>query len=226
MLNAFYRMMVRVRNRLLLLGLLMLFSWQALAQGAPGEKAPVNYPSAYGFGFKGGPDYVRVNFDPSIPQSLTRGYTAGLVFTYLSLPRAGLQAELNYVQRGWTPADSSSRQWHYLELPLLTHVVLGKKKSSFIINFGPSVSYLLSNPDTVTLVTQSFNHQADFKNVPHAFQYGLSLGIGYSLQTPLGRFRLEARLSHSLANALKGSSFTTSHYQVLGLSLVYLVEKK
>jgi hypothetical protein len=212
----------------LLWALLLLYPWPIQAQEVSPEMAVDSSPATYALGFKGGQDYFRVNFEPTFQQNLTQGYTAGIVFKYLSLPRAGLQVELNYTQRGWSAAadTSRSRQWQYLELPLLTHVVLGKRRSSFILTFGPWLSYLLSPADTITLVTENFNRQAGFSNVPHSLVYGLSFGIGYSLKTPVGRFQLEGRLSHGLSNALKGSFFTTSQYQVLGLNLIYFIEKR
>lgn len=215
-------MMEKFSFRVLLLGLAMLFPLPGQGQAADTAKV---FPGVYAFGLKGGADYFRVHFAPSVRQSLTRGYSAGLAFKYLSLPRAGLQVELNYIQRGWTAAaDSGSRQWQYLELPLLTHVVLGRRRSAFLLNFGPWVSYLLSARDSLTWVTETPNPQSDFGNVPRPWLYGLSLGLGYSLGMPRGRLQLEGRLSYSLVNALKGDSFAASRYQVLGLSLGYFIE--
>lgn len=218
--------------RLLLVGLLLSLCLQSQAQDTVKTpevtiKLPENFPPILGFGIKGGQEYFRVNFEPSLAQSFTPAYMAGILFRYISVRRAGLQVELNYTRRGWSAAEAAnSRQWQYLELPLLTHVRLGQRRSSLFLNFGPWLSYRLSPPDTVVLETTTFQKPADFKNVPRPFQYGLSFGIGYSLRTPIGLLQLEGRVSHSLANALKGSSFTTSHYQVVGLNLAYIIQKQ
>jgi hypothetical protein len=220
-------MMKHFSLRSLLSGLLILFPWRIQAQVAAPEKAAEAFRTSYAFGLKAGKDFSQVNFNPAVQQKFTPGYTAGIVFKYLSLPKAGMQVELNYIRRGWTAvADSNSRQWQYLELPLMTHVAFGKRKSKFILNFGPTFSFLLSARDTITLVTERFNRQANYKNVPRPFQYGLSLGVGFSRQTPVGQFQLEGRFGYSLANALEGKSFSTSQYQVLGLSLIYFLEIK
>ena len=70
-----------------------------------------------------------VIFNPAINQSFLRGYNGGLVFRYIAEKNVGMQAELNFSQRGWTESSGLySRQLNYLELPFMTHIFIGKKK--------------------------------------------------------------------------------------------------
>ncbi|NJM93570.1 MAG: PorT family protein [Cytophagales bacterium] len=95
----------------------------------------------FNWGIKGGMNFSRVNFVPSISQRLLQGGQMGLVVSYLSEPNLGFRAELNYAQKGWDErirlggGDSIagySRRMDYLELPFVTLLRLGLSKRVFL----------------------------------------------------------------------------------------------
>jgi len=75
-----------------------------------------------------------VLFNPAIPQGFLMGYNGGIVFRYIAEKNVGMQAELNFSQRGWTESSGLySRQLNYIELPFMTHIYVGRKNRFFLI---------------------------------------------------------------------------------------------
>ena len=64
-----------------------------------------DYKTEIYYGVNGGATAAKVNFDPSVDQNYISGYQGGLVFRYISAKSLGVQAELNYTQRGWSESD-------------------------------------------------------------------------------------------------------------------------
>ncbi|MDD3196530.1 MAG: hypothetical protein PHU68_12155 [Paludibacter sp.] len=56
-------------------------------------------------GVNGGSTLSMVNFLPAVNQSFLMGYHGGIVFRHNTQNHMGLQAELNYMQRGWNETD-------------------------------------------------------------------------------------------------------------------------
>ena len=107
------------------------------------SQARLDQPEIY-IGTSHGAIGSMVMFKPSVSQSYLLGYNGGLIFRYISEKNVGMQAELNYSQRGWSESDSNyERQLNYIELPFLTHIYFGNK-TRFFFNIGPKVSYLIS----------------------------------------------------------------------------------
>ena len=78
----------------------------------------LDFPETY-VGVEGGVTGSMVNFSPSVDLTYMLGYSAGLSYRYIGHKVAGLQAELNYSQRGWAESDGLyARQLNYLELRL------------------------------------------------------------------------------------------------------------
>ena len=178
-------------------------------------------------GIKGGTSFSQVSFDPSIDQTFTRGIVGGVVLQYLDQERLGIQLELNYVQKGWTEQldtiTTFRRNLNYLELPLMTHITLGKNNSKFIIHLGPSISYLLSNTDSISLVNESDTLSYYQKNL-NKLDYGLTLGIGFARETAIGTFQLEGRFTYGFSNVIsKNQGVIASSNQNVTVSLSYLI---
>ena len=103
-------------------------------------------------GAKGGKTFSQVRFYPNVETGLLSGNTGGLIFRMLSEPHIGFQVELNLIEKGWketpfTGQFATTTYLHrlkYIDIPIMTHVNIGKKAVRFILNLGPEFSFLTS----------------------------------------------------------------------------------
>ena len=70
--------------------------------------AQTHYEGTIAVGGKAGASLSRVNFNPSVQQTMLPGMTAGVMFRYIEEKNFGLIAELNMTQRGWKEALDES----------------------------------------------------------------------------------------------------------------------
>lgn len=199
---------------------LLLFSQFAFAQSEFNPQTSV--------GIKGGTSFSTYTFTPARSQNVTMGYTGGLVLKHISQPNLGVQLELNYVQRGWTEKFASTQTYRrsldFIEVPFMTHVVIGKKNTALMANFGPSLAFLVSNSDSL----QSVNDMEEIgyyqKEIENPIQFGLALGFGVLQKTSLGVFQLEGRLTQSLSNVITTKQGLSSAKNTnLTVSVSYLI---
>lgn len=131
----------------------------------------------------------------------------GLVFRYAEHRICALQVECNYMQRGWAEVYETqgaastiyTRQLHYIELPFLMHIALGKQKFRVFLNFGPQIGYCLGEE---TKVTNPGSYEFTAKQhgcITNRFDWGAAAGLGcYYRTNKIGVFQLEARFNYSL----------------------------
>ncbi|QNF33216.1 PorT family protein [Adhaeribacter swui] len=173
-------------------------------------------------GFKAGYNLSQISFSPPINQDFTRSITAGLILNHFAQPYAGIQVELNYLQAGWTLSENGdSRRFNYLEVPVFTHIQIGKKNGAFLLNLGPYISFLISKRDSLLLPETANTNQT--KLIPNRLQYGLAFGLGYLQKTAVGNFQFEARFAYGLGNVLTPA---TSPNQAITACIGYLLERK
>lgn len=170
----------------------------------------------------------KVNFTPSVDQNYIQGYNGGVIFRYISAKSLGVQAELNYSQRGWSESNGLfTRQLDYIELPFMTHFNFGNK-FRFFFNIGPKIGYLISEKTLVDLTTSSteIQHITDADN---AFDYGFCSGLGFLLNVKGQVFQLEGRANYSMndvySNA-KSAYFDTSNNMYASVNFTWLIQKK
>jgi hypothetical protein len=214
----------------LLLFLLLLYSLPqaVLAQEEANPQVPVFVPQIT-VGVRGGTSLSQYNFAPDRPQELTIGYTGGFMFKHLAHPNVGVQLELNLVQRGWTErldqTQTFSRAMNYLELPFMTHVMLGKRNTRAFANLGPSLAFLLSNRDSIASVRTGEDVGYYQKEIESPLQFGLSVGLGVIQKTPVGAFQLEIRATQSLTSIFTNTQAVTSATNTnVVVSLGYLLD--
>ena len=154
----------------------------------------------------------------------------------------GIQAEINYTQRGWQEniedgtGDTYSRTMNYIEVPLLAHLAFGKdaidKGMKFFVNLGPQVAYFLSEKEKMS-ESWDPSHRPNGVNqqygkwVENKFDYGLLGGIGMELSTKAGHFLLEGRYYYGLADfwgSTKKDDFGRSGHSYMGVKLTYLFD--
>ncbi|MCC9137804.1 porin family protein [Pontibacter silvestris] len=216
-----------LRIRLSLLTLLVVFASGAMAQ-TQNEVLPENvFEPEMSVGIKAGVSLSQVGFTPSVSQELSKGYTAGAVFKYISVPSLGIQVEANYTQKGWTESleagSTYSRRLNYLEMPFMTHVEIGKKSSRFILHLGPQASFLLSESESISLQNGESTPEYYGSSIDYKFDLGMCLGVGYGFRSAIGTFQLETRFAYSLSDIMNDErSFSSSKNQGGEVTLSYL----
>ena len=188
----------------------------------------------------------KADFSPQIKQNSHNGMSFGVVARYMSEKyfsmMCGIQAELNYTQRGWKEniedgsGDTYSRTMNYVEIPLLAHLAFGKdaldKGMKFFVNAGPQIGFFLSEKEKMSDdwnpsyrpngIVQQYG-----KMVENKFDYGILGGLGVELSTKYGHFILEGRYYYGLADfwgSTKKDEFGRSGHTYMGLRLAYLFD--
>lgn len=213
-------------NRKLSVSLIILFSF-------PGLFAQPSNLSLLKTGTKHGIISSRISFDPPVTQDLTLGYNGGLVVQYLSEKHAGIQAEINFSQRGWTEKLDSSNSYkrilNYIEVPVLTHLYYTKNKTTYFINLGPDLSFHVSDRESFHLTHPGDTLPYYLRKLDRNFELALTGGIGIGRITSIGDFQLEARFHYGLQNIFSSGVQTDldkSQNILYGVSLSYFFIRK
>jgi hypothetical protein len=193
-----------------------------------------------------GMNMTKVDFSPRIKQKSHNGMAFGVTARYMCEKyfnmMCGIQAEINYTQRGWKEdiddgsENTYSRTMNYIEVPLLAHLAFGKdaldKGVKFFINMGPQVAYFLSEKEKMS---EEWNpayrpngvNQQYGKWVENKFDYGILGGMGLEFSTKAGHFLLEGRYYYGLADfwgSSKKDEFGRSGHSYMGVKLTYLFD--
>jgi hypothetical protein len=188
----------------------------------------------------------KADFNPQIKQKSHNGMAFGVVARYMSEKyfnmMCGIQAELNYSQRGWSEniedgsGDSYSRTMNYVEIPLLAHLAFGKdaldKCCKFFINAGPQIGFFLNEKEKMSDTWDPTHRpngvvQQYGKMTENKFDYGILGGLGVELSTKYGHFLLEGRYYYGLADfweSTKKDEFGRSGHSYMGVRLTYLFD--
>ena len=172
-------------------------------------------------GAKGGMSLSRINFQPSVSQKLIGGMVLGATVRYIQENHFGLIAELNLKQRGWKenfkPLEGYdfSRQFTYLQLPLLTHIYFGSDKARFFFNAGPEIGIMIGEktssnfdykqPESIEELANSYRKLEQFILPVHRkFDYGISAGLGMEVTIATKHsINLEGRFYYGLNDVFK-----------------------
>ena len=201
----------------------------------------------FAIGINGGVNFSSVSFEPNIKQSKQIGPSIGITARYISEKYfsmiCGIQAELNYSQRGWNEKiedgteDTYDRKMNYLELPLLAHLAFGKDKGNggrFFLNLGPQIGFLISEKENKggTWIPEyrphGINKQYD-KPAENKFDYGIVGGGGVEIRTGIGNFLVEARYYFGLSDFYKNTKkdfFSRSSHSYISAKIAYLFDLK
>ncbi|GHV21787.1 hypothetical protein FACS189428_2780 [Clostridia bacterium] len=215
-------------------GLLFIFMAFALHSQTP------EFQPSWAFGLNAGATLSSVGFTPSVPQTTLLQESGGLVVRYISEKNFGIQLELNYALRGWKEETDTvshfnkySRSLAYIELPLMTHFYydLGKR-ARIVFNAGPQIGYNIGEKELERDILNPPVPKPDKviyydQKVQQKFDYGITGGLGLEIRTGIGNFILEGRYYYGLSDFFKsdkGEDFQSSHNQVIGVKIAYLIE--
>lgn len=224
--------------RHLAIALMMLIASAATAQ--------THYEGTFAVGGKAGATFSRVNFNPSVQQSMVPGFTAGAMFRYIEEKHFGLIGELNITRRGWKEAfdDSDysfSRHFTYLELPIMTHIFFGNNRVKGFFNLGPELDIMIGDGLSSNFDYQNA-HNLDYfdKNTRHIEQYwldiknrldyGICAGAGMELNLNAKHsLLLEGRFYYGLTDVFanhKTDVFSSSNSMTISVTLGYFYQIK
>ena len=205
-----------------------------------------HYERTIDVGGKAGATLSKVNFNPSVKQSLLPGFTAGAMFRYIEEKNFGLVAELNVTQRGWKEAYddadySYSHSFTYVELPIMTHIFFGNQRVKGFFNLGPELNLMLGdgvssnydykNAASMEYFIQNARHieQLTMK-VDNRLDYGICAGAGMELNLNAKQsLLLEGRFYYGLTDAFpnhKTDIFSGSNSMTISLTLGYFYRLK
>lgn len=208
--------------------------------------AQTHYEGTIAVGGKAGASLSRVNFNPSVEQTMLPGMTAGVVFRYVEEKNFGLIAELNLTQRGWKEnfEESDYRYSHrfsYLELPIMTHIFFGNQRVKGFFNLGPELNVMLGNginsnfsyeeADGLDYFIDDTRHieQMTMK-VNNRFDYGICGGAGMEINlNPKHSLLLEGRFYYGLTDVFpnhKTDIFSSSNSMSITVTLGYFYRLK
>ena len=162
-------------------------------------------------------------------------FNGGLVFRYAGHKVCAIQTEINYMPRGWHETialDNGNtidyyRTLHYLEVPLLMHLYLGKERFRGFLNLGPQIGYCFRD---VSTELPSNVASPQYQPLDNPFDWGLAGGLGCYYRTKkIGIFQLEARFNFSLGTIYsnrKVDHFSQSNSMNLSVNFAYMWEIK
>lgn len=204
-----------------------------------------HYSPNIAIGVKAGATMSRMDFAPTVKQSMVNGFMGGVSFRYKEEKHFGVIAEFNIEQRGWKEDFEGApfayeRKLTYLQVPLLTHIYFGGRKVKGFVNLGPEFGYMLSNSITSDFDYNNPLSYSDFPNnrmteqmsmeIENKFDYGISLGMG--IEWSMSRkhsFQLEGRFYYGLGNIYndsKSDPFSASRNMSIQITLGYLLRVK
>ena len=208
--------------------------------------AQTHYEGTIAVGSKGGATFSKVNFNPSVQQSMLPGVTVGAMFRYIEEKNFGLVAELNLTQRGWKEAYDDAdykfdHRFTYLELPVMTHIFFGNQRVKGFFNLGPelnvmigdgissnydykqaaSMKYFLENARHIEQMTMDINNR---------FDYGICGGAGMEINLNAKHsLLLEGRFYYGLTDVFsshKTDVFSSSNSLTVSVTLGYFYRLK
>ncbi len=194
----------------------------------------------FSIGLQGGSNLSEMDFTNNPEYRFTevnysQGFIGGLLIQYLNEKHAGVQAELNYTQRGWiemdTIADNNLKfknRVNYLELPILTHVNIGGGNFRMMFNLGPYIAYALNAKESVTDLNNGAEESKDItfnKDEHNRFDFGLLAGGGFEYRMSFGKLAAEFRYTIGLGNLskIKSQESEVSQFRVLALLVRYTI---
>lgn len=183
------------------------------------------------FGIKQGLNYSSVLFVPGVKQGITLGYWGGLTYKYQNERLFGLQVELNYIQKGWTEEfedtkDLYNRKLSYIELPFITHVVLGKRKLKYYVNLGTAFAYLISEKEEMSLQEETKVREFYNKTVENDIEFTGIGGAGVVVDSKIGEFQAGFRYIFSFTdifNVTDDTYYYQSQSSAIGFSITYFI---
>lgn len=227
--------------------IIALLSFLCLSAGIPVHAQLQDQRHNLAIGINGGVNLSSVSFEPSIKEKTFLTPSFGVTIRYISERYlkmfCGIQAEINYSQRGWKEniddgtGDTYQRSMNYVEVPLMAHLAFGKDKgygARFVLNLGPQIGYLLGESEKKSEAWHPNERPSGViwqygKMAESKFDYGIVGGVGIEARTGIGNILLEARYYFGLSDfyhSTKKDPFSRSAHSYIAGRLTYLFDLK
>ncbi|MEM7551688.1 MAG: porin family protein [Bacteroidota bacterium] len=149
---------------------------------------------------------IEINLvDVDINQVQNNGVLIGAVARHFFQKHAGVQLELNYIQKGWTEIfgntpEQFTTDLNFIEFATLSHFNIGKGRIKPVILAGPRIAFLLSENEQSfdPSIEENITYRVQNNNVNNLL-FGVAFGAGVSAETGLGDFQLDFQLSLDLS---------------------------
>jgi hypothetical protein len=197
-----------------------------------------NAIAQFHIGIQGGSNLSKMDFTNNADYKFTeidymRGFIGGLVVQFINSKHAGVQAEVNYSQKGWSENDTVglnnlkfSNQINYIAMPVLTHVNMGGGNFRGLFNIGPYIAYALSAVKSVEDLDTGQEESSDYtfnSDTDNRLDFGLMAGGGLEYRFPFGKFAAEVRYTIGLGNIdkVKVQQSEVSQFRVISVIVRY-----
>lgn len=197
--------------------------------------------SQVGVGLTGGSNFSTLAIYKR-PSYLTRAvqtsreFQFGAFFRYVSEKHAGMQMEFLYSRNGWsdisalendTINEKHKRTIDYIQVPLMTHFIVGSKKIRIILEGGPYIAYALNSKEYVINTVTGSELSNDFvwkDGVDNRWDYGLKGSAGFQFYFPFGAFEAKAFYTFGYGNVFldKNEAVETSQNRIFGINVGYI----
>jgi len=205
-----------------------------------------HYDGQIAVGGKAGATLSRVNFNPTVQQTMLPGMTAGVMFRYIEEKNFGLIAELNMTQRGWKENLEESEynyrhRFTYLELPVMTHIFFGNRHVKGFFNLGPELNVMIADGTSSNFDYQNaagleyfIENSRHIEQLPmkikNRMDYGICGGAGMEVNLNAKQsLLLEGRFYYGLADVFpnhKTDVFSSSNSMSITVTLGYFYRLK
>lgn len=158
-----------------------------------------------------------------------QGYSGGFIANLMAEKYAGVQIEVNFANRGWQESLDSTytykRSMRYLEIPILTHISLGKKRFRYVFNLGPYMAFHRKTTETYEILnTNLAGANGDSISslglpIDSKFDLGFIFDVGFGVNTSVGIFQIKARYSQGVINVF--NKYPESIYRYSQMRNVY-----
>ncbi|MEQ9376812.1 MAG: outer membrane beta-barrel protein [Imperialibacter sp.] len=189
------------------------------------------------FGLRGGGHFSQVLFSDTfrpvnMQTSFVYGKQYGAVGKLFLAEHAGIQVEVNYIEKGYKQLFDSgfySTKMNYVEVPLLMNAYLGKQKTQFFVNMGPYLEIFINQKDDLLGLVQDGEEFYRFNpKVDRTMGYGLRASGGLNRLFSFGLIQLEGGLEVTISdmifsNRLISTIPDSSKHLVGFVSLAYMI---
>jgi hypothetical protein len=113
---------------------------------------------------------------------------------------------------------------NYIEIPLITQIIFGKRETKIYVNLGTSFGYLLSEKEDKTIQNENFTFDHYDKKIDNKFDYSGLGEIGTYFNTGFGELQIGLRYQMTLTDlfdASADSDFVNAKNQVWNLSVTW-----
>ena len=183
-------------------------------------------------GLRLGGNYMTIGLQPAIGDvSSEIGYSGGLVYIFSNKKHVGIQLEANYSLRNWKETfddGSAITSLHFIEIPFMTNINLGKGRFKYIINLGSYLSFQVNKSLDLTIPEENVYYQSIKDRNERNSDFGLLIGGALRYLTDKGIYQLDVRYAYGYQKMYNEdvTGFRFSNMSGVHIGLIYSLNLK